>query len=196
MAISLSWMNMPSGCGSRNGMPGPSTKCAPGTTCRSILRPIQPHLSQNYSSIPLAYPASIYGHNHPANLRPRTLSRFVAGTDVFSRQSDGTTIAQQYGSFGIRFTPANTDRVNGWAEILSRLGDPDAGIPPTLFIHKRCTKLLDCLPALQHDPNHPEDVLKLDADEDGQIGDDTADALRYLVATKPREIFTTNLRGL
>jgi hypothetical protein len=50
--------------------------------------------------------------------------------------------------------------------------------------------------ALQHDPSHPEDVLKLNADEDGQIGDDTADALRYLVTTKPREIHAVNLRGL
>ena len=35
-------------------------------------------------------------------------------------------------------------------------------------------------------PNRPEDVLKADADEDGVGGDDTADALRYLVATKAR----------
>jgi len=31
----------------------------------------------------------------------------------------------------------------------------------------------------------PEDVLKVDADEDGVGGDDAADACRYLVATKP-----------
>ena len=34
--------------------------------------------------------------------------------------------------------------------------------------------------ALQHDPNRPEDVLKVDADEDG-VGDDAADCARYLV---------------
>jgi hypothetical protein len=27
-----------------------------------------------------------------------------------------------------------------------------------------------CLPALQHDPNRPEDVLKVDCDEDGNGG--------------------------
>ena len=43
------------------------------------------------------------------------LARFVAGTDVFSRQSDGTTIAGQYGREGITLKPANMDRVNGWA---------------------------------------------------------------------------------
>jgi hypothetical protein len=53
------------------------------------------------------------------------LRRIVAGTDVFSRQSDGTTVATQYGRAGIRLRPANMDRVNGWAETLGRLGDPE-----------------------------------------------------------------------
>jgi hypothetical protein len=59
---------------------------------------------------------------------------------------------------------ADTERVNGWAEILHRLGDSGAGITPRLFIHERCRRLVECLPALQHDPNRPEDVLKVDAD--------------------------------
>ena len=78
------------------------------------------------------------------------------------------------------------DRVNGWAEILTRLGDSDSGIAPTLFIHRRYGRLIETLPALQHDPHRPEDVLKVDADEDGVGGDDAADALRYLAATKVR----------
>jgi len=49
---------------------------------------------------------------------------------------------------------------------------------------------------MQHDPNRPEDVLKVDADEDGVGGDDAADCLRYLVATKPRTIVQRKLRGL
>ena len=123
------------------------------------------------------------------------LKRFVAGADVFSRQSDGTTIAAQYAKLGISLRGANTDRVNGWAEILQRFGDVEAGIRPTLFIHKRCGRLLETLPALQHDPNRPEDVLKIDADEDGIGGDDAADSLRYLVATKARTITQRKLRG-
>jgi len=124
------------------------------------------------------------------------LKRFVAGADVFSRQSDGTTIAAQYARQGIRLTCANTDRVNGWAEVLSRLGDPSAGITPRLFIHRRCGRLLECLPTLQHDPNRPEDVLKVDADEDGVGGDDAGDCLRYLVATKAREVRQRKLAGV
>jgi hypothetical protein len=137
------------------------------------------------------------------------LKRFVAGTDVFSRQSDGTTIAQQYARAGIKLRPANMDRVNGWAEILQRLGEvaappanggnpctDEGGVRPTLFIHKRCSRLIETLPVLQHDPHRPEDVLKVDADEDGVGGDDAADALRYLVATKSREVRARKLRGV
>ena len=124
------------------------------------------------------------------------LSRFVSGADVFSRQSDGTTIAAQYAKHGITLRCANTDRVNGWAEILNGFGDPDGGVPATLFIHKRCGRLLETLPALQHSPNKPEDVLKVDADDEGIGGDDAADCLRYLVATKARTIKVMRLRGL
>ena len=124
------------------------------------------------------------------------LKRIVAGADVFSRQSDGTTIAAQYAKHGITLRCANTDRVNGWAEIMTRFGDVDGGIRPTLFIHSRCSRLLETLPSLQHDPNKAEDILKVDADEDGIGGDDCADALRYLVATKTRTITQRKLRGL
>jgi hypothetical protein len=124
------------------------------------------------------------------------LKRFVAGADVFSRQSDGTTIAMQYGREGITLRPASMDRINGWAAVLQKFGDPDSKIAPTLFIHKRCGRLIETLPTLQHDPNRPEDVLKVDADEEGVGGDDAADALRYLVATKSRAVVSRKLRGL
>jgi phage terminase large subunit len=124
------------------------------------------------------------------------LKRFVAGADVFSRQSDGTTIAAQYAKLGINLRCANSDRLNGWAELMTRFGDVDAGIRPTLFVHQRCGRLIETLPSLQHDPNRPEDVLKVDADDDGIGGDDAADCLRYLVATKSRTITQRKLRGL
>src|SRR5512134_663977 len=75
-------------------------------------------------------------------------------------------------------------------------GDVKAGIAPRLFIHQRCRRLIETLPALLHDPNRPEDVLKVDADEEGTGGDDAADALRYLVAMKAREVKVMRLRGL
>jgi hypothetical protein len=123
------------------------------------------------------------------------LRRFVAGADVFSRQGDGTTVAQQYEKQGIRLRAANMDRLNGWAELMQGFGDPENGIRPTLYIHSRCKRLVETLPVLQHDPNRPEDVLKVDADEDGIGGDDAADALRYMVASRPRMVVERKLRG-
>jgi phage terminase large subunit len=110
-----------------------------------------------------------------------SLKRFVAGADVFGKQSDGSTVASQYSRLGVHLRTASMDRVSGWAEILRRLGDIDHGLRPTLFIHSRCQRLAECIPSLQHDPNRPEDVLKVDADEDGVGGDDAADCCRYLV---------------
>ena len=94
-------------------------------------------------------------------------------------------------------------RSHQWrAEILTRFGEvsatpgDQASIRPTLFIHQRCGRLIETLPTLQHDPNRSEDVLKVDADEEGVGGDDAADALRYLVATKSRAVTQRKLRGL
>ena len=146
--------------------------------------------------LPQRHANAFYAMLSRHNLASAEVKRVVAGTDVFSRQSDGTTVAAQYGRLGLTLRPANTDRVNGWAEILQRLGDRSAEIAPTVFIHRRCARLIETLPALQHDPNRPEDVLKVDADEDGVGGDDAADCLRYLVATKAREIIVRKLTGL
>jgi hypothetical protein len=126
----------------------------------------------------------------------RTLSHLAAGTDLFARQYDGNTVASLFREQGIRIYPANTSRVEGWAAIQNRLGDPDAGIKPSLFIHERCKRLLDCLPYLQHDPDHPADVLKTNTNDEGLGGDDAADALRYLVATRVPRTYTVKLRGL
>ncbi len=76
------------------------------------------------------------------------------------------------------------------------MGDVEAGVVPRLFIHTRCRRLVETLPGLQHDPSRPEDVLKVDADEEGVGGDDAADALRYLVGTRVGRVSVRRLRGL
>ena len=125
------------------------------------------------------------------------LQRFVAGADVFSpaeRWDDdraAVCAARNHAAAG-QHGPGEWlggGSCKGW--VMRRMG-----IRPTLFIHTRCGRLIETLPALQHDPNRPEDVLKVDADEDGVGGDDAADCLRYLVATKSRTIAQRKLRGL
>jgi hypothetical protein len=65
-----------------------------------------------------------------------------------------------------------------------------------LLIHPRCVRLCETLPALAHDADNPEDVLKVDVDEDGLGGDDAPDALRMMVATKTQRITVRRLSGL
>lgn len=119
---------------------------------------------------------------------PHRLRRFVAGADVFANKGDANakTIAQQYAEAGIHLTAAPMDRINGWGEVLKLLGDPagDPVIEPKLQIFNTCVRLIECLPALQHDPHRPEDVLKVDVDEDGAGGDDPGDSLRYGLAVR------------
>ena len=128
-------------------------------------------------------------------LEAKQLRELVGGHDVFQtgKDRDGATIADQYEELGLEFERANIDRVNGAAEILSRLGDPDAEdldgkpqpIPPTLFVHPRCGHLIETLPLLEHNPKRPEDVLKRNCDDDGNGGDDWYDGFRYgVMATK------------
>ncbi len=132
----------------------------------------------------------------PGYHQRRTLDRFVAGGDLFSRQFDGSTLAGHFREAGFHLVPANTNRVEGWSEMLHGFGDPDRGFRPTLYIHKNCQLLLRTLPYLQHDPDHPADILKTNVNDEGEGGDDAADAARYLIATKARTIVQRKLRGL
>lgn len=123
-----------------------------------------------------------------ANIR-----RINAGPDVFSRQADGKTIKQLYDEQGISLELGHVDRINGWAEITQRLGDDK--IAPKLFIHPRCRLLTETLPLLIHDEHRPEDVLKVDVDEDGEGGDDSPDALRVGIATRTFGMSKVKLSG-
>ena len=104
---------------------------------------------------------------------------FVAGADVFGKRGAERTVADQYVEEGIELRVANDDRISGATTMLSDFGDIERGIKPKLYIFDTCPRLIANLTELQHDPNRPEDVLKVDADEDGAGGDDFYDAARY-----------------
>lgn len=116
------------------------------------------------------------------------LRAIAAGSDVFAQKGDknGLTIADQYAEHGIILNEANTERVNGAAVMRGRLGDSTKGLRPTWRIWRTCPRLIACLPRLVADPRRPEDVLKMDADRNGQGGDDEYDAARYGVMEAPR----------
>lgn len=112
-------------------------------------------------------------------VKPARIRRVAAGTDCFAKKHTGGTIADDYKANGLTLAEANMDRINGAAEILRRLKDPERGDTPRLFISEACPMLLECIPMLQHDPHRPEDVLKVDCDDDGLGGDDPYDGFRY-----------------
>ena len=113
------------------------------------------------------------------------LTEVPAGLDVFSKTGE-LTIADQYADAGVYLVPADIDRINGAAELATLLGDAETERPPKLRIFSRCHRLIETIPLLQHDPKRPEDVLKVDVDEEGWGGDDAYDALRYGIMTRTR----------
>lgn len=120
----------------------------------------------------------------------QNLDSFVAGSDVFAQRgaANGETIADQYKAEGIRLTEANTERINGAAQILKLLGDEENDIAPQIVISRNCVRLIECLPILEHDPNRPEDVKKVDTDENGNGGDDFYDAARYGIMARKKSV--------
>jgi len=125
------------------------------------------------------------------DIAPSRVWQFVAGADVFAArpgEETAATIADQWAAAGFKVRPANDNRLSGAAEFMRRLGDTDAGLDPTMRVFKGCVRLIECLPSLEHDPHRPEDVLKVDCDDDGNGGDDAYDAARYgvMAVAKPR----------
>ena len=127
---------------------------------------------------------------------PHRLSTFVAGSDVFAQRgttgrsgASSRTIADEYMDEGFELSRANNDRINGAGEVLRLLGDQGHGQASRLFVFDRCTSLIECMPAMEHDPARPEDVLKVDVDEDGNGGDDPYDCMRYGVMVNSASSF-------
>lgn len=123
------------------------------------------------------------------------VKRIVAGHDCFQQRGDSEarTIADQYAAakdpvtgelIGIKLEKANVDRVTGAKELQERLGNRELGITPRLKLYKTCTKTMSAMTRMVCDPRDPEDVLKVDADVNGEGGDDPYDMLRYGVMAK------------
>lgn len=108
------------------------------------------------------------------------LQKLVAGSDAFAEsRRDGGTISRDYEAEDIYLTMANTARIQGAREITKRLGSVEQNIEPSLFVFDTCPRLIWTIPQMLHDPKRQEDVLKFDADDNGDYGDDPADSLRY-----------------
>jgi len=125
-----------------------------------------------------------------AGIHWRRVRQIVAGHDVFQQRgaSDGKTIADQYrdatdpetGDFiGMNLEKATIDRITGAQELLARLGNPEVGIKPTLKFFNNCRRTIASMTRMVCDPRDPEDVKKVNADVNGEGGDDEFDMCRY-----------------
>ncbi|MGH9487069.1 MAG: terminase large subunit domain-containing protein [Terriglobales bacterium] len=90
--------------------------------------------------------------------------------DAWADRGDGHSLADQMtAASGIVFTPASNDRIGGAMLLYSQL---DRG---ELLICDGCRQLREAIPTRIHDPNRPDDILKVSGDP----LDDCLDALRY-----------------
>jgi len=129
-------------------------------------------------------------------IREERLSQFPFGQDAWAKNQEGRSVFDSYSDEGWKLEQANMNRLSGAEEVLRRLGDAEADVPASLFIFEHCTRLIETITRMQHNPHRPEDVLKVDVDEQGVGGDDAYDTLRYglmAVAKAPLEFATTQL---
>lgn len=97
-------------------------------------------------------------------------------------QDGGPSIGERLSVAGLHFTKADNKRVTergaigGWDQMRSRLVGQD-GVP-MLYVFSTCTDFIRTVPALQHDPDKPEDL-----DTDGE--DHAADEGRYACMSRP-----------
>lgn len=118
-------------------------------------------------------------------LAGRTIKYVWAGhdcwADVRARAENIPTVAEHFARLGIPLVRANISRVSGVQNVRRYLAAPRFFVmdtPPN-------RKVFETLESLVGDPDKPEDILKVDADENGEGGDDAYDMVRYGLASRP-----------
>jgi hypothetical protein len=126
---------------------------------------------------------------------PNRLRYTVAGHDCWGEGKHDATpsVAERFATAGLPLTRANIKRVAG----LNNLREYIAWMPvqegederePAFKLMRTPNNLrtFDRLKEMQLDPDHLEDALKVDADqESGEGGDDEYDMVRYAIASRP-----------
>jgi len=101
-----------------------------------------------------------------------------SGVDIWNKEGGPTIVSRLRNTCPkLNFVRANTNRVQGVAELRKWISND------RLKFFSNTTPVFEQLLTVQHDPKKPEDVLKMNADDNGDNGDDIFDALRYAVLT-------------
>jgi hypothetical protein len=139
------------------------------------------------------------------------LSYTVAGHDLWAKlkKDGGPTLAEKFAQLAnneeikklgfnlpnIYLRPANIDRVHGSQHVRAfvtwKYEDEEGNIiekQPRFFIFRPQQKVYDTLARMIFDSDgpNPEDIKKVDADENGEGGDDDYDMVRYGLMSRPR----------
>jgi phage terminase large subunit len=116
----------------------------------------------------------------------------VAGHDCWAKkvvmnETSPPTIAEEFARHGIHLKKAIIDRIQGASQLRKYLAWQDRpNNKPRFFIFETCPLSYDAIARMLHDPDRPEDVLKVDAIEgDLNTGDDAYDAIRYGLMSRP-----------
>jgi hypothetical protein len=114
----------------------------------------------------------------------------VAGHDVWAdvkaRSEQIPTLAEQFASLNLPMAKASISRVAGVQNIRRYLAPRPDGVPRFRWLKTPGNEACyECVASRISDPDDVEDVLKQDADDAGQGGDDHYDALRYSLAARP-----------
>ncbi len=101
--------------------------------------------------------------------------------DVKARAENIPTIFEHFVRMGLKLVKANISRVAGvqnCRRYLSSGRHKMVSTPANKLVY-------ECIESRVSDPDHPEDVLKTNADESGTGGDDAYDMWRYGLASRP-----------
>lgn len=122
-----------------------------------------------------------------------------AGRDCWTKHSGDPSVEEKFAEAfnnDIILHPANIERIPGAQHMRDYLALRDSGevdekgkpiMKPKLFFFDTCPLTFNAVVRMTHDPDKPEDVLKVDAEEgDPDTGDDLYDALRYGLMDRPR----------
>ena len=109
------------------------------------------------------------------------ISYSKADPAIFTKDG-GPSFSERFAAKGVYFSRADnkrtpaTGRAGGWDQMRSRLKGEDGR--PMLYFFSTCYDSIRTIPALQHDPNKPEDL-------DTNMEDHAADECRYACMSNP-----------
>lgn len=119
--------------------------------------------------------------------------QIFAGHDIFALQKDGTpSVDEQFMVLGVNMLHANIHREFGVSYMRKMFALKENGKPkiPTVKFFKNTIPVFNNIASMQYNGSKPEDVLKVDADENGEGGDDLYDAARYGLTSRATPIVT------